>query len=268
MRTRTPLTALMAAAALIAALSGCSDDPADDTADGGSTEPGSTTSAPASDDEPTEPSETTEPSTTTAPTETTEPNPNGSNVKRAERAQMPADELPGLNDEWVWQQESEGEGPGERPPSVCMQTSLESIGAVGEYRTDYTSSLDDQVRAVQLTAVFPDAQTANLASTVLNSWHAACKANATSLGLKKVKVGPITKVPTSVGTGKTWLTTYGPVKGHPDDSYFHAEGFVTDGDTMTYVVFISPGQDYNYPDGETPAELALKLGADYLESSR
>ena len=262
MRTRTSLTALAAVAALMAALSGCSDDPSDDTADGTSTEPGSTTSAPPSDDEP------TEATTSSEPTETTEQNPNGSTVKRAERAQIPAAELPGLNDGWVWEQESEGEGHGDRPPSVCMQTSLESIGAVGEYRTDYSSSLDDQVRAVQLTAVFPDAQTANLASTVLNSWHAACKDHATGMGLKQVKVGPITKVATSVGTGKTWLTTYGPVKGHPNDSYFHAEGFVTDGDTMTYVVFISPGQDYIYPDGETPAELALKLGADYLTQSR
>lgn len=269
MRTRTPLTALVATAALGLVLAGCSDDP-DDEADPGSSTTGSTSSSPTTDeptDEPTDgATEPTDGATSGEPTETTDPD--GSTIKRAARAQMPADELPGLNDEWTWELDSEQEGPGESPPSVCMQTSLESIGAVGEYRTDYTSSLDRQVHAVQLTAVFPDSQTANLASTVLGSWHAQCADTARSRGLKQVDVGKLTKVPTSVGTGKTWLTTYRPVAGHPDESWFHAEGFVTDGDTMTYVVFVSPGQDYNYPAGETPAELALKLGADYLESSR
>lgn len=266
------LRAVVVAAVLTATVAGCSGD-SDDAADGGATTPATSSPTTPTTDEPTtdatdgpstDPTESTP--TSDSPT-TTEPA--GSSPRRAKQAQIPAADLPGFNSAWVWEHQSSGPGPGQDVASVCQQASLTAIGAVAEYRTDFSSPLSAQSTAVQMTAVFPDEQTLGTAVQVLQAWQRKCQDHATkALRLKQVKVGDITTTSTSAGQGQQWLTTYKPVAGAPDDAWFQANGFVTDGDTLTFLVMTTPGQDYNYAAGKAPIDLALRTAADRLVATR
>jgi hypothetical protein len=268
MSSRARLALSLATTGLLGLLAGCggSDDaaPPDETSQAGPT------SAPASSSAPGEPSDspTDAPSSsefTQGPTQ----DPNGSSSARAKASQIPASELPGLNEGWKWRLAAESRGSGDSPPSLCMLTSLESIGAKAAYRTDYDSPLSKTARATVITAVFPDQHTAVLAKTVLRSWHAQCEDRLKKeLGYQRVKVTAIRTDSTDVGTGEQWLSTFGPVNGHPNDSWFQGEGFVEDADTMTYVAIVSAGQDYDYEPGQEPMDRALVVASDHLEASR
>jgi hypothetical protein len=270
MSSRARLGLSLATTALFALVAGCgggSDDssaPPDASSQAGPTSASETS---ASTGEPTE-GPTDAPSTsefTQGPTQ----DPNGSTAARAKASQIPADKLPGLNDTWTWEIAAEGSGSGDSPPSLCMQTSLESIGAASTYRTDYNHPGVKTARATVMTAVFPDQHTAVLAKTVLRSWHAACeKRLKKELGYQRVSVSPIQTQSTDVGPGEAWLAAFGPVTGHPDDGWFQGEGFVEDADTLTYVVIVSTGQDYNYEQSQQPAERAVAIAAERLKASR
>jgi hypothetical protein len=263
-RTRLGLSiAAVALLGLVAACSGGSDDgaaPPDDSSAAGPT------SAP----------ETSGPATapTTAPsssefTEGPTPDPNGSPAERAKASRIPARELPGLNELWTWKLASRSDDEGTSPPSLCMLSSLRSIGASSTYRTDYKHPGVKTARATVITAVFPDQHTAMLAKTVLRSWHAQCEQRLKKdLDYKRVSVSKIQTDATDVGPGEQWLSAFGPIAGHPDEGWFQAEGFVEDADTLTYIVMVNQGQDYNYEDGQQPLDLALVVAGRQLKSSR
>ncbi len=150
-----------------------------------------------------------------------------------------------------------------------MRSSLTAIGAVSEYQTTFRGSLSGEEMAAQLTAVFPDPVTAATAVDVLMTWQKDCATYARDdLNTTRVTVSQPIEVPTHAGAGVAWLSTYGPVAGDPDAVWFVAEGFVRDGDTLTYLVMQSAGQDYNYEPGQTPLELALRVAAERLVKSR
>jgi len=263
---RRPATITLAAVLCLGALAGCNNDPETDESAGDTTSAATdapTSGAPSQDT-------TTDPTEETATTPSTPPDgdPSDSKPGRAKRAQIPARQLPGFNDQWKWTKESSGPGPGQDVPSVCMKNSLTAIGGVSEYRTSFDSPLDDNSWAVQQTVVFPDDETAKTSQSVLQAWQAKCAKQATSLGLKKVKVTPISDVETVVGPGQQWLVTYRPVAGDPNASWLQAEGFVRDGDTMTYLVMTTAGQDYNYEPGNEPMAQALAVAAQRLVKSR
>jgi hypothetical protein len=260
-RTRHACSVL-AAMALVGALAGCSGGSDDATAPD---ESSATTSGGPTDQPTGEPTSTSSSSEfTQGPTQ----NPNGSRGSRAKASRIPAGELPGLNDTWTWRVESQGPGPGESAPSLCTLSSLESVGAKSSYRTDYDSAVSKSAHATVITAVFPDLQTATLAKTVLRSWQAQCARRLKhQFSYENVTVGPIGKVQTDVGVGEEWLSSFGPVAGHADEAWFQGEGFVADGDTLTYVVIASIGQDYNYEPGQQPVELALAVAGAKLEQT-
>lgn len=263
---RRPVIATLAALLSLGALAGCNDDPANEASASDptlTTTDGPTTDGPADETTPTQPTESD-----TAPTTPPDGDPSDSKPARAKRAQIPAPRLPGFNDQWKWTKSSSGPGPGQDVPSVCMKTSLTSIGGVSEYRTDFDSPLDENSWAVQQTVVFPDEETAKTSQSVLEAWQAKCAKQAKSLGLKKVKVNPISAVTTVVGPGQQWLVTYRPVAGDPDSSWLQAEGFVRDGDTLTYLVMTTAGQDYNYEPGAEPMAQALVVAGRRLVASR
>jgi hypothetical protein len=266
MRRRTSLFTSLVAAVAVAALAGCSDNP--DNGSGDSTEPPSApSSSGTSSSTPTESTDTpTSVPTSSDPTQ----DPNDSGAARAEKAQIPAKRLPGLNDQWFWTKEAAGPGPGQDLASVCQRASLTAIGAVSEYRTDFGSPLDDEAYAVQMTGVFPDEQTVATAKQVLHAWQQKCRAHATTdLGLKSVRVGDLQTVATVAGEGAQWLTIYGPPpSGSPDEGWYQAAGFVADGDTLTFLVIASLGQDYNYEAGQQPMDLAVQQAARALIKSR
>jgi hypothetical protein len=275
MSSRTRLGLSLATTVLLALMAGCDSGSNDSSAPPDESSQAGPTSGPqtsGSTDDPTD-GPTDEPTSAPSTSEFTQgppQDPNGSTAARAKASQIPAEELPGLNDTWTWEITAEGKGSsGDSQPSLCMQAPLESIGAASTYRTDYNHPGVKTARASVITAVFPDQHTAVLAKTVLRSWHAACEERLKKdLGYRRVSVSPIQRQSTEVGPGEAWLSAFGPVKGRPDDGWFQGEGFVEDADTLTYVVIVSTGQDYNYERGQQPAELAVAVAAEHLKASR
>lgn len=218
-----------------------------------STPPKSTATAPSS-------VATTPPSATTS-----SPAEQDSSPGRAQQAQIPAEQLPGFNEEWRWTATRRVQN----ATSLCMLSSLESIGAVNQVSTKFTSSASKTTSAVQITGVFPDEHTALTAVAVLDAWQGKCADYAAQdVGLNHVEVSDQREVTTSVGSGRQWMVTYRPVPGQPDSVWFDSEGFVRDGDTLTYVLYKSAGQDYNYETGQEPIDRALAVAGDYLERTR
>jgi hypothetical protein len=265
MSSCTRLGLSVAAVALLGLVAGCNGGSDDSTAPDQSSVAGPT-STPETTGSTGEPTDTPSSSEfTQGPTR----DPNGSSAERAENAQIPADEMPGLNDTWTWDLASEGQGEGDTQPSRCMLSSLESIGAASTYRTDYNHPGTKTARATVITAVFPDQHTAVLAKTVLRSWHAQCERHLKKeLGYARASVAPIRTDSTDVGPGEQWLSIFGPLPGNPDEGWFQGEGFVEDADTLTYIVIVNVGQDYNYDTGQQPMDLALVAAGKHLESSR
>ncbi|MGH3470891.1 MAG: hypothetical protein ACRDPG_02435 [Nocardioidaceae bacterium] len=149
-----------------------------------------------------------------------------------------------------------------------MRASLTAIGAVHEVRRDFSSHLSKLDRATQITAVFPDEHTAITAADVLGAWQQGCASHAQSMGLKHVAVHAPEQLQTPVGPAEDWMVTFRPVPQGRTASWWNAEGFVRDGDTLTYLVIVSAGQDYDYPTGQQPMERALAVAGLALKRSR
>jgi len=264
---RRRAAAVTTALALTLLASACNDEP-DDSSTGDATDPSVSTSG-APSDGPTEPTESATVTEPAEPTSTGDPGAGDSSTSRAKRAAIKAAALPGFNAEWTWQKRSSGPGPGQDIPSVCMVSSMTAIGAVEpEWRTDYESDLDPDSYAVVMTGVFPDELTVERSEGILASWLKGCAKQARSLGLKKVSVTPVRTVDTAVGPGRQRLVMYRPVAGDPDASWFQAEGYVRDGDTITYAIVTTAGQDYNYEVGAEPIDQILQVAADRLAKTR
>ncbi len=271
MRRQTRSSAAVAlACAAVLALGAC-DDGTPTSADESSTSEPTASSA-----HPTTPTETTEPTTPgeTVKTETSEPPTpkppmDDSTAERARQTQIKPADFPGFNDQWQWDAATGSPGEGQRNQSICLHTDLVAIGGVNEYSTTLKSSADGAAVAYQLTAVFPDEHTAMTAETVLDNWQTRCQSYARSeKNLKHVDVSAVRDVPTVVGAGKQWMVTYRPVPNDPDSVWFNAEGFVRDGDVITYLVIRNAGQDYNYEVGQEPMDLAVAVAGDYLKKTR
>jgi hypothetical protein len=122
--------------------------------------------------------------------------------------------------------------------------------------------------ATVLSVVFPDVQTTRTAVSVLTAWQDRCQRYATQeLGHRDVRLSQTDEVSTRVGSGVHWLVTYGPGP-DADSQWFDAEGYVVDGDTLTYVVIRVAGQDYNYAAGRSPIEQALRVAGKRLQRTR
>ena len=165
MRRRTPGRPTASAAVVVClALGGCTadtpapDDPesssvdsptSDPAASATSTAPSTTSTAPSTPSEAstTSQSTTTTPDTTQPPTTTRPTPPASSAAGRARAALIKAAELPGFNEEWVWDRHRSLRGPGEEPPPVCSVTSMIAIGGVVASRTDYRSNLSEDASA-------------------------------------------------------------------------------------------------------------------------
>ncbi|MBA3232422.1 MAG: hypothetical protein H0T17_00500 [Propionibacteriales bacterium] len=260
-----PLLALAALAAT-SVLTGCDQGTGDASAD-----PPVSSQPTTSPDSPTTPGDTTADATPASastqaqqstPPPTTSASPPASTADaRSRAAQIRAKNLPGFNSEWVWDRAKTVGGPGPHPPPVCSRSSLISIGGVVATRTDFGSSLSEQATAIQVTAVFPDQQTALTAQSVLIAWHDRCQRRLKQEGYQSPRVSNMSDISTDADAAKQWLVTYRPVPGDPESVWFHAEGFVRRGDAITFLVIRTAGQDYNYPRGGEPMDRALELAA-------
>ncbi len=143
-----------------------------------------------------------------------------------------------------------------------------AIGGFAEARRDYSSSLTDEAGATVISVVFPDAETARSAVSVLAAWQQRCAAYAEDeLGRTRVRVSSAEQVRTVVGPATHWLVTHGPAPGR-GSSWFDAEGYVVDGDTLTYTVIRVVSQDYSYPAGRSPIEETLLVAGARLARTR
>jgi Cupredoxin-like domain len=208
------------------------------------------------------PSRSTEPST--PGTSTPAPPEQNSPPQRAQRAQIPAAELPGTDAAQVWHRTGRLHG----LASPCLRSSLVSIGAVRQVGSTYRSAASPSDQVAQVTAVFPDEQTALTAAAVLTAWHDKCADNATAQGLRHVSVSPLADVPTSVGTGREWTVTARPEAGRPSPPQEISQGFVRDADTITFLAYSAAQHDRGSAAGTSTIDRALAVAAHYLQRSR
>lgn len=242
---RTRVGAIALAFPLTLSLAACGGDP----------EPSPAPSASEStspSESPTTPSTT--PSTSPSPSATPDPLPDGPLATRFIEPQ----DLPGLNDEWQWQdtstRHSDPEGFGQ-----CAKFDAVSIGASEALTREYAEAGTDQpsaTAAMQLLQ-FPDAKTAQRAAKVLESWHDTCTDR-----LKprlSPKVSPIQDVEVSADQGSWYLVV--TTRPNADAGHFHAFGMTMSGARMALLTMDNDGQDRNYEPGQDPMELAVAAAA-------
>lgn len=207
----------------------------------------------------------------TAATSTATTTHDDSSARRAKLSQIPPAKMAGLNAQWVWDASTAGAGVRPTGPasSRCMRSSMTAIGGVTEYSTRYTSTRSAQDEAMLTTAVFPDEHTAVTTASVLSTWLRTCRDyTAHQPGVEHVTLGADHTVATEVGDAHQRLVSFGPVNGKAHAAYFNGEGYVRDGDVISYLVMHSVGQDYNYPVGSAPVDHGLQVAATYLKRSR
>ena len=259
MATRTRLATsarLLTPLVLMGTLAGCGPDPAAPA--------GNDAQSPvaAESDAPSDPSQEPSQEPTEETSKSAEPmdEPGGTGPLTA--ALLPADQLPGFNQEFTWEEAATENSEPKQLAGTCHQFEMTSIGAEEvAYRT-YQPHAGDNSTASELVAQFPDEMTARRAFQVLKSWREKCGGN-----LKKFdrsEVGPLEAVDTEAGEGHWYLLTYGPVEGDPDSAHFDAQGLVKVGDRIAVVQLDLVGQDYNYDVGQEPMVGAVRAASERL----
>lgn len=265
---RRRLVAVAAVPLLVVAV-GCTDgdEPAEEpTTTPGTTEDTSPTTEPPEptaepSSEPTEPEPTETPEPTDEPTDepTGQPPPDPVGFRGA---LMPPASLPTPGDAPAWSVERTTGGEGGNLQSVCQKTELASLGATRTVTRQYTSG---ELSATHLVARFGDDVSAGRTYEVLQTWLSECGAQLEQQDLRPGRIPPGYAGVPGVGdrAGWAWLA-YGPVPGEADASDIEVQALVHAGDTLSWVIWRQVGQDYNYPAGQTPPEIALPLMADRL----
>ncbi|MDQ3627270.1 MAG: hypothetical protein M3419_00295 [Actinomycetota bacterium] len=177
-------------------------------------------------------------------------------------ALVPARSLPTPGDAPAWSLESTVPGEGRDLASVCQRTALASLGATRSVTRQYASG---DLSATHVVARFGDDVSAGRTYEVLQSWLGQCGQRLAEQGLEPAEVpAGYTDVP-GVGerAGWSWIA-YGPVPGDPDAANIEVQALVHGDERLSWVIWRQVGQDYNYPPGQTPAELALPVMADRL----
>ena len=152
-------------------------------------------------------------------------------------------------------------------PSVCMQSSLTAIGGVDASTAPTSTARSMTTRGPSSRPrSSPTSRPPQTPSRSSRPGRRKCAKQAKSLGLKKVQVSQDQRGPRpSPDPGEQWLVTYRPVPGDPDSAWLQAEGFVRDGDTLTYLVMTTAGQDYNYEAGQEPMAQALGVAGETVD---
>jgi hypothetical protein len=196
---------------------------------------------------------TTSPSPSASASQSIAPSgsPSASPVARTPQAALlTAAEMPQLNSTSPWKVGRTGSA-GTRPFGLCQKFDLLTIGASEAVERTFTHEGDT---AGQQVAEFADAQTAFRASKVLEAWHRSCAGRVRG---QNVRVGPVTDVAVTKGTGWNYLVSFE----RRGTGYFHSLGLVLSGPRMTVLRMDHDGQDHNYKPGKDPIELAVKAAS-------
>lgn len=241
------------------ALSACgsSSDDSDASADDPSASTSVETSQSASQSPSPSSPESTDPSQTasapTSPSQSASSTPDGTPV---DDLFLTAEEMPGLNDATVWTDAgTKVEGP--QPFGDCAKFLMVDSGAEGAWVRSFMS--EGTQRAAQLIATFADAKSAWRVEGVLRGWHRDC---AQQLDADVEKVNPIKAAKVSTGKAFTYLLQFG----REDAEMHHFNGFAVNrkGKHISIVLIDNEGQDYNYENGQEPAEQAARVVAEKL----
>lgn len=211
---------------------------------------------------PSTPSTTTRARTAATSRSTASP-PTSTRTDRAKAARISAGQLPGFGRAWPWRRRAAtAAAPAGAPAGgFCIHTSLVSIGAIDQWQTTYDGA--SGARATVVSGQFSDAETAMMGEQVLATWQATCQqywsshARSTST---KVTAPRVTD--TVVGPGYSVLVAQSSL------GRFTGEGYVRDGDTITYVILRTGGRDDNDPGGKSPEEKAVAVAGDRLLVAR
>jgi hypothetical protein len=253
---RRTAAAVVVAVALLAGLASCGDsgDEADPSPSGTPTsEPSTATSEPSTP--------TSEPSTSTVapevpsePTAGTTPSPPAaSGTLRS--ALVPGAQLPPLNLENAWRTGATGRTEPSPPAWVCQRVGLLGNGAVTSWTRSYLSA--GTSTASQVVGEFADERSAIRAFGSLQGNARDCADELADRGRQPVRPpSPLTALDVPEGEAGWGVVFSGPVRGDPDAAHIDAVVVVRVGERLSVVSMHSIGQDYNYPAGGTPPELA------------
>jgi hypothetical protein len=168
--------------------------------------------------------------------------------------------VPGLNAQWKWQDGDTGPAVTD-PFGLCAKVDLASIGATEVVERTYFPPDDSDDNAAEQVAEFPDTATAARVWAVLKSWHDKCgRALSADTGLK---VGPLTPVPVTAGSGRWYLLSWQPPS--EETGRFEAFGMVLSGTRIAVLRMDTSGQDHDYPPGKEPMVGMVTAAAGWLD---
>lgn len=246
-------------------LSACSGESVEEAAP---TETNSVTSSPGSASSATSPSGS---ASSTAPT-TTPPTPPPTSVYPAGRsglasALLPAQELPRDPSGRPWSAGADVRGQRVRPTSACQRAPLTSIGATKVLQRRYDNPTPGNV--ANTVAAFADDDSARRAYAVLEAWVRTCADTLRENGKDPLNTAAGFDAVAADTSPAGWAVLfYGPVRGQPDSAVIEAQVVVVDDETLSWVVYRSIGQDYNYEPGQAPPERAASVMAQRLAARR
>lgn len=260
------LASVLAALALTVTVTGCGPT---ETADTDLTGAGPSPSARSDVPEPVE-SQTAEPSpsapATKSPsmqepaTPTRDATPEAA-VRGIRGGLLPADQLPGFNDDFAWREQSTRMREGRRPFGTCHTFAMTAIGATKVTVRRYAPAAKSPgSTASNLVAEFADDMTARRAYEVLKSWREQCADRLREHPSSDVgRLKPVT-VDGNDAVGNWYLLVYGPAD-RPHSSTFDAQGLTRVGSSISVLQMSLEGQDYDYPNGREPMVGAVRKAA-------
>ena len=150
--------------------------------------------------------------------------------------------------------------------SACQRAPLVSIGVTDLRQRRYDNPAPGHV--LHTVAAFADDDSARRAYAVLEVWLRDC---AKTLSEQSKQPGTMPTRLSDVATPGLagWAAVfYGPARGHPNAGVIEAHAIVVDDETLSWLVYRSIGQDYNYEAGQAPPEQAAPVMAQRLRTLR
>lgn len=198
-------------------------------------------------------------SSSPSPTPTPTPSPSPTPPATLADALLPANEVTGLNQSWVWQEDGTVAAEQELI-GYCSRYDVFTLGAEEALHRTYgapAGSEPELNRAGELVAQFPDEATADRAFQVLLSWHRGC-AKRINPDLE-AKVGPVA-YPQTPGAKAFWYLVTVP-EFDMDPGSFSAFGVTVVGDRVAILTMDSGGPDFIYPRGREPMVGMIRAAA-------
>lgn len=179
-------------------------------------------------------------------------------------ALLPADQVPGFNEEFAWSQGRTRPAEPGRLAGTCHRFSMLSTGATEVAYRSYDPPPNGNATASELVADFADRKTAWRAYQTVLSWRETCPAQLRAY--PRTDVSLLEDVSVEQGQAGWWLLKYAPIGDDPEVAAFDAEGVALVGSRVAVVQMVLYGQDYNYAPGQEPMVEAVRRAAARISS--